>query len=273
MVAYINDFVLNMVNQYPTFTHYIFIVIKIIMACVFGGLIGYEREKMNRPAGLRTHILVCLGATLVMISSEIIFQKYKGLTNLDPARLGAQVISGIGFLGAGTILKDGLTVKGLTTAATLWATGCIGLAIGIGFYSGAFLTTFFILMILIVFKKLEDGYTKKKRLEIIQITFKDAENHKLLNSTIKDIFMKNGFGIKEISYINNKDSKISMQATVKLPFSYERQLIPSLFNNFNGIENVLIFNENADESMADFEKENIDNADEYYEHCDLDNDE
>jgi putative Mg2+ transporter-C (MgtC) family protein len=75
-------------------------VVRLVLACILGGTIGYEREQTNRPAGFRTHILVCVGAALVMLTSEFIFNKYSGYTNLDPARLGAQVISGIGFLGA-----------------------------------------------------------------------------------------------------------------------------------------------------------------------------
>ncbi|MGE5474342.1 MAG: MgtC/SapB family protein [Ignavibacteriales bacterium] len=124
--------------------------LKLFTACVLGGLIGYQRESSHRPAGFRTHILVCVGSALVMITSQYIFDVYRGVTTLDPARLGAQVISGIGFLGAGTILRDGSTIKGLTTAAGLWAVSCIGIAIGAGFYSGgitAALIVYFTLMI------------------------------------------------------------------------------------------------------------------------------
>ena len=131
------------------------ILLRLGLACFLGGIIGLERERNKQPAGLRTHILVCIGATLVMLCNIFIYDKYKGVTNIDPARLGAQVISGIGFLGAGTIIKEGLSIRGLTTAASLWVVACLGIAIGVGFYTGAFITTGFILVILIFFSKFE----------------------------------------------------------------------------------------------------------------------
>lgn len=144
------------------------ILVRLAIACVLGGLIGIERERNRHPAGLRTHILVCVGATLVMLCNIFIFDKYRGLTNMDPARLGAQVISGIGFLGAGTIIKEGPTIRGLTTAASLWAVACLGIAIGLGFYVGAILTTSFILIILIIFNKFEYlFYGKSGRAQIL----------------------------------------------------------------------------------------------------------
>jgi putative Mg2+ transporter-C (MgtC) family protein len=131
------------------------IALRIVLAFVLSGIVGMERESGNRPAGLRTHILVCLGSTLVMLVSFYMFEQYKGQTTIDPARLGAQVISGIGFLGAGTILKEGVTIRGLTTAAALWAVACIGLAIGAGFYSGAVLVTAVVVITLTMVNRLE----------------------------------------------------------------------------------------------------------------------
>lgn len=118
---------------------------RLLLAALLGGVIGYEREHAHRPAGLRTHILVAVGSALVMCTSTFIFQIYYDMFSVsgspDPARLGAQVISGVGFLGAGTILRDGFSVKGLTTAASLWAVSCVGLAVGIGFWPGALVAT------------------------------------------------------------------------------------------------------------------------------------
>src|SRR5690606_893530 len=110
---------------------------------LLGGLIGIEREIGNRPAGFRTHTLVCIGSSLVMLTSEFLIGAYADISIPDPARLGAQVISGIGFLGAGTIIKDGSRVRGLTTAASLWVVACIGIAIGAGFYWGAIVAAVF----------------------------------------------------------------------------------------------------------------------------------
>lgn len=101
-----------------------------------GAFIGIEREYTHRPAGLRTHILVALGACVVSITGEMLFTHYAALgASLDPARLAAQVITGVGFLGAGTIIKEGASVKGLTTAASVWAVACIDIAEGFGYYS------------------------------------------------------------------------------------------------------------------------------------------
>ena len=128
-------------------------VLRVVLAVLAGGILGLERGRKRHPAGLRTYILVCLGATLVMMTNQYIYQQF---STRDPARLGAQVISGIGFLGAGTIILTGRgQIKGLTTAAGLWAAACSGLAIGIGFYEGAILTTILILFAELVFSKLE----------------------------------------------------------------------------------------------------------------------
>ena len=110
-------------------------IVRVFLAVFIGGILGLERERKNRPAGFRTYILVCLGAALVMMTNQYVYHYYElG----DPVRMGAQVISGIGFLGAGTIIVTGRNkITGITTAASLWAAACSGLAIGIGFYEGA----------------------------------------------------------------------------------------------------------------------------------------
>ena len=96
------------------------LLLRLTLSCVLGGVIGYERQSRHKSAGLRTNVLVCLGSCLIMVLSESIYMSVEGHTNADPARLAAQVVSGIGFLGAGAIMKEGLTVTGLTTAACLW---------------------------------------------------------------------------------------------------------------------------------------------------------
>lgn len=122
-----------------------------------GGVIGLERGKSNQPAGMRTYMLVSLGACIVMITGEFVFHKY---ATGDPARLGAQVISGIGFLGAGSIVVSGkMRIRGLTTAAGLWTSACIGLVIGIGFFECGIIATLAVYMIIGVFKKIEDKIT------------------------------------------------------------------------------------------------------------------
>lgn len=116
------------------------IAFRLILACVLGGVVGLERERNDSPAGFRTHILVSMGASLIMVLSMYGFSDFITV-NKDPARLAAQVVSGVGFLGAGTILRDGASVKGLTTAASLWVVSAIGLAAGAGFYFSSLLVT------------------------------------------------------------------------------------------------------------------------------------
>ncbi len=125
---------------------YTSVLVRLLLATVVGGVIGWERGRRNRPAGLRTFILVCLGAAIVMMTNQYLMQCYG---TGDPARMGAQVISGIGFLGAGSIVVTRRNqIRGITTAAGLWAAACVGLAIGIGFYEVAVLGAVVVFVVL-----------------------------------------------------------------------------------------------------------------------------
>lgn len=131
------------------------IVFRLIVGAVLGGLIGFERERHNRKiAGFRTHILVCVGSTLIMLTSIYVFELYGGRASVDPARIAAGVITGIGFLGAGTILRSEKSVTGLTTAASLWTVSGIGLAVGCGFYVAGYVTALIVLAALYLLRKL-----------------------------------------------------------------------------------------------------------------------
>lgn len=132
------------------------IALRLLCAMLIGAVIGTEREYTHRPAGIRTHMLVALGACAVMATSQLIFYQYRvyGATP-DPARLSAQVITGVGFLGAGTILREGPSIKGLTTAASIWATACLGVAAGGGYYSIALIGTVCMMITLVVFESLQ----------------------------------------------------------------------------------------------------------------------
>lgn len=130
-------------------------IIRLVASVIFGGIIGFEREHRGKPAGLKTHILVSLGACLVAILSINLYANVQGLTNADPARLAAQVVSGIGFLGAGAIIKEGPTIRGLTTAASLWVVASVGLAAGTGMMVGALSTTVLVVLVLQWLPKLE----------------------------------------------------------------------------------------------------------------------
>lgn len=129
------------------------IVLRITTAMILGGCIGLERGLKNRPAGLRTYMLVCVGSCLIMLTNQYMYQVYQVG---DPVRMGAQVVSGIGFLGAGTIIVTQRSqIKGLTTAAGLWAAAAIGLAVGIGFYEGAVSGSIVIFVILTILQRLD----------------------------------------------------------------------------------------------------------------------
>jgi len=131
------------------------IIIRLVLSVILSGLIGLERQLHRRTAGLRTHILVCLGSSLIMLTSLYIFDIYKNMVPLDPARIAAGVITGIGFLGAGAIIREREGVRGLTTAASLWVSAAIGLAVGCGFYSAALVTTVLTLGVLLFLRYAE----------------------------------------------------------------------------------------------------------------------
>ncbi len=136
---------------------------RLLVAAVLGGMVGFERERLLWAAGLRTHMLVCIGSCLIIIVSAYGFNDVLGEKNvvLDPSRIAAQVVSGVGFLGAGTILFRGEAVKGLTTAASLWAVAGIGLASGSGLYVAAMAGTVIILAVLAGIKPLEERYRRR----------------------------------------------------------------------------------------------------------------
>lgn len=171
----------------------LYIFIRLIIAAVLGGIIGLEREKLNRPAGVRTHMIVCLGSCLIMLLGEYMHE----IDNtIDITRLGAQVVSSIGFLGAGAILKDGFSVRGLTTAATLWVVACVGLAVGGGFYSAGILTT------IIVYSSLHFlGFTTKKGLRKNISVYVESLDNTINN--LQDFLTDNGLEVVDIGLVDN----------------------------------------------------------------------
>ncbi len=147
---------INSISSYLADLNMISTAVRLILAMLLGGIIGIDRGMKRRVAGVKTHTIVCLGATLVMMTGQYISLYINQSGTGDAARLGAQVISGVGFLGVGTIIVTGQRhVSGLTTAASLWASSCIGLAVGIGYYSGAILTTVCILVVFRYFKAID----------------------------------------------------------------------------------------------------------------------
>lgn len=187
------------------------IFFRLLLAVVFGGIVGFEREIRNRPAGFRTHILVCFGAAVVsMIQDQLRLEVLEAfvsegsdiaeLLKSDLGRLGAQVISGIGFLGAGSIIKGKKDyVEGMTTAAGIWVTGCVGLGIGWGFYNIAVVAIVFMLVVMIILKRLENKVLHRHNNEVVlEIEVNEKENILSLIEEYKIIFSKKIIEIKGI---------------------------------------------------------------------------
>ncbi|MNI03130.1 putative Mg(2+) transport ATPase [compost metagenome] len=162
------------------------ISIRLFLALLLGGLIGFERELSSHPAGLRTHILVCVGSALIMLLSMYGFSDFVNEVNvrIDPSRLAAQVISGIGFLGAGTIIFNGRSITGLTTAASLWVVAAIGLAAGAGFYYASVLSCMMVLVSLWILNKVEHKYFSGKKIQVLRIQAIDQPGSLGLISTL-----------------------------------------------------------------------------------------
>lgn len=163
---------------------------RLVLACVLGGVIGYERQSRRKSAGLRTNMLVCLGSCLVMVLSQALYREVEGLTNADPARLAAQVVSGIGFLGAGAIMKEGLTVTGLTTAACLWVVAGVGLAVGAGFYSGALMATALVFVTLGSLSRLDEWVDHEKNFVLSIHTVDKPGQVMKISSCLEDLQLR-----------------------------------------------------------------------------------
>ncbi len=183
------DPIVNIIGDWLAKITFGSIFVRLLLAVFCGGLLGVERATKKRAAGFRTHILVCLGAAIAMMTNQFVYEQF---TTGDVSRLGAQVISGIGFLGAGTIILTSKNqIRGLTTAAGLWACACLGLAIGIGFYTLAIGSLLVIFAALTIFTYLEHYFTERTISMELHVEFDTRTN-------LKDF----------INYIRNKDMKV-----------------------------------------------------------------
>jgi len=214
---------------------------RLCLAALLGGVIGYERQHSHRPAGLRTHMLVAVGAALVMCTSEYVVLRMGGT---DVTRMGAQVISGIGFLGAGAIVKEGVTIKGLTTAACLWTVACVGIAIGTGFYFGAILTTVIIFFILIFLRKFERLLTRDRIFHSIVIEIRNKDKAVILKD-IEGVFSVFHAKTRKISDITIKDAAY-IQYDFYLFGSIPKSTLTKAVGEING---VLYVQADADNGM------------------------
>ena len=181
------------------------IILRILSALLVGGIIGLERGTKNRPAGLRTYMLVCVGSCLIMLTNQYIYQ-FTGAG--DPMRLGAQVVSGIGFLGAGTIMVTKRNqIRGLTTAAGLWASAGVGLSLGIGFYEAAITSTVSIYCILTILQKWEHRAHKKVRFLDIYV---ELHNSVPLSDLTQEL-QNQGFHVESVQF----DSDMTIESNAR----------------------------------------------------------
>ncbi len=221
------------------------ITIRLVLALLLGGLIGFEREVSSHAAGLRTHILVCVGSALVMLLSMYGFSAFVNEVNvrIDPSRLAAQVISGIGFLGAGTIMFNGRSITGLTTAASLWVVAGIGLAIGAGFYYPAVLACFMVLISLWILNKVEHKYFNGKKVRVLKIQAIDQPGTLGLITTILG---KRKIDIKQIKLEESEDGSKSNHVQITFHVTIPKQSIIGLVleetNQIQGVTGVAIEN-------------------------------
>ena len=186
------------------------VVFRIIVSFFAGAIIGFERETHRQPAGLRTHMLICIGSTIIMLLSVYIPQTYPHFLNGDPGRIAAQVVSGVGFIGAGAILRMGINVRGLTTAATIWSIAAIGLVIGAGMYVAAAIAVFLMLIVLIVVEHMERYFFTPVNTKILTIRTNNDES----DQKIQDILKNHKIRIIDTNPSYSKPSTFVYQYTI-----------------------------------------------------------
>ena len=212
---------------------YMAVGVRILAALVMGGIIGLEREMKNRPAGLRTYMLVCVGSCLIMLTNQYIYQT---TGTGDPTRMSAQVISGIGFLGAGTIVvTQHNQIKGLTTAAGLWACAAVGLSLGIGFYEAALVSGIAVYVVLTLLHRWDDRMRMKGR--VFDIYFELSKEYPLGNfmRAVRAMDLELS-GIRMESDTVLRDGASAFIATVKAKHRVAHASILSEISKLDGVD-------------------------------------
>ena len=210
------------------------IILRVLVGAALGAVIGFERERSDQPAGLRTHMILVIGATLAMVLSVNLGHLYaREGAPFDPARLAAQVISGIGFLGAGAILRYGYTVKGLTTATSLWTMAIVGLTVGAGYYLIGVFTTVLMLIVLGLLNILEKRFVRTAVSRFIQI---EADYHKGLVKSVRKIVTKHADSLLSFTIQKHiKNKRLRIQAVARIS---RDQTLEELIDNLSDIDGV-----------------------------------
>ncbi len=213
------------------------IIIRIAVAGLLGAIVGFERERQGQPAGLRTHMILVIGAALTMsLSINLAIQFRPFVPNGDPARLAAQVISGIGFLGAGAILRYGPNIKGLTTATSLWTLAVVGLAVGAGHYNAAFAATGLILVALIILNVIEKRFIHPFTTVVVEV---DAQDRPGLQESVLEALHDFARSVDEPGMEKNLlDKTIKLKYTVKIKAQESVEEIVQKIAEIEGIKNI-----------------------------------
>ncbi len=209
-------------------------LLRLAVSMLLGGAIGFERERDSQPAGLRTHMILVMGSCLAMILSINI-----GAENgTDPARMAAQVISGIGFLGAGAILRSGFNVKGLTTATTVWTTAIIGLAVGYGYYWVGAFTTVLVLVVLTLVSIFEKKFIRRNVVRVIKVDAMDVPN--IFRSVRKEISRN---AVQILSYKTQRSLKsghVRVEFIARLERNEKIENLMETISKIDGVRNIRI---------------------------------
>ncbi|RJQ11287.1 MAG: MgtC/SapB family protein [Bacillota bacterium] len=207
-------------------------ILRLALAFVLGAVLGFERETHDRPAGLRTFILVAVGSTLIMVVSISLRDLYAGAEGVDPGRIAAQVVTGIGFLGAGTIIHEGPFIKGLTTAAGLWVVAAIGLAVGSGFYLAAVATTVLSLISLTLLARVERYYIGAKGYGLLTVVTDDTPGQL---GRVASALGEKGVNIKDIRMSPVGEATVEIELRVKAPSRDALQQSVGLLMSVKGV--------------------------------------
>ncbi|WP_367898330.1 MgtC/SapB family protein [Leptospira sp. WS58.C1] len=211
--------------------------LRVGLIILFAGVVGWNREGKNHGAGFRTHILIGLASTVLMLLS-IFIPEFYSVAGGDPSRIAAQVVSGVGFLCAGAIMKFGLTVKGLNTAASIWIVSAIGLLVGAGLYYAGFLTTVATLIILVLFDLVEERYFGKYEYKVLILDLKQKKFHR---KGFKELLLRNKLRLVSESFMQDYQTKnAQIKLTIAMPRDFDILKIVDEFRNLADVIKISI---------------------------------
>jgi putative Mg2+ transporter-C (MgtC) family protein len=217
------------------------ILTHLLVATAAGGFIGLERSYHGRPAGFRTHTLVCVASSLLMLVTMYQGKWFAGAAletvRVDPTRMAQGIMTGIGFLGAGVIMREGLSVRGLTTAASIWITAAIGILAGVGFYSAVLIASVITIGTLTVFRKIENRMPSQV---FAHLTINFGRNNYMTEAEIRELNLQNGFSVANVSYqLLDKGELLEYRMTVR---TMDKSNVEKLSNSLMSLTSVIGFN-------------------------------